>query len=1168
MRRESLPQKSQRKHSFTAAMSTPVNLSSVSCEACGASNPADYRFCADCGNALHAEQQTPARAREPAPNAAAAHLTPAERPTSGMSNRAQLRLTLLASAGALLLVGVASGMLAGVQWAVAPFALAIFLVVTSFGRMSHRSLTLFKDDLREILDGAPAAAERSVQTGGTAAQPAPASPALQERPPASVDAPISEAAPQPTAQSATQPAHQPAPQTPAAGRSDIACGACGELNPPTYRFCAECGGRLQGVASTPVQDAVSAEADAAPVTAPTVPPVAAPQEASYTPAPIAALRERQLGIAAMAFGLLAAALSLYMFPKGPPNTLAWWGYGLSVALTLAAVPAFEGGWSAFLARFRRGYQVSFEPRALLPWAALGGILALALIIRVHNLDELPPGLWFDEADLIEEAMRIADNPGSTPVFVAFQNLPSLMSALTAIQFELNGVSISSARIVAAMFGVAGCAAIFLLVRHMLGTAMGLVAAFLTAVMRWDIIWSRVALHGITLPFFAALSAWLTYRAIRGKRTIDYALAGSALGLGAWFYSPFRMFPIVIGFVLLHALVFSEAEKRRKLLANIGVLILFALIVAAPVVQVALVFPEEFFRRTGVVFAANFVAEDELLAVLWENLKRHLLMFHFEGDPNGRHNIPGAPMLDVISGALMLAGLVIAAFHWRRAAFIALPVWLLVMVMPGVLTIPWEAPQSLRSITVIPAVIALITIAIDFVWKLGGSSHLRLVRVASAAAICAALIAIAYTNLNTYFNVQANHPEVYAAFSTDETLITDDMSEQASRGYIPMVSRQFRHSLVAKLIGQPFPRQTIAAPLNIPIDAQLVWLGAAIYLEPRETGFYDTLKAYYPSAEFREVRPPAGGDAMYYSAYISREELEAAQGLVARVTTEDGTVTEYVKTDTESVWQWEATGQDAPFDVEWTGTLHVTHAGEYALALESSSPASVMLDGVVILSQDAPRVNIEPAVGLHRLEVQARVTDADGALRMLWRQPPRPLEAGDEPPQADDSVMLLEPITARNLYHGEVRPIGLAGRFFKGMRDAEDIGDAAPDAMRVTPNVGSAFWYDSVVGGEHLAVWDGNLNAPESGTYRFRFGEAHGEMRVVIDGETVIDTRANREAEVELLAGRHRIRLEYMTGAGSPWFEVLWAPPGQAESRIRPEYLSPAPEYMFRVIGEE
>ena len=882
---------------------------------------------------------------------------------------------------------------------------------------------------------------------------------------------------------------------------------------------------------------------------------------------ILGLSERRIGVGLFAAGLMFAALSLYKFPGGPPNTLAWWSFALSVLLTLGAAPAMEGGWSSFIARFKPGYRITIEPRTLLPWVALGGILAVALLIRVYNLDGLPPGLWFDEADLIEEAMRIADNPGSTPVFVAFQNLPSLMSVLTAIQFELNGVSISSARVVAAVFGAAGCAVMFLLVRHMLGTAMGLVAAFLTAVTRWDIIWSRVALHGITLPFFAALSAWLTYRAIRGKRAIDYALAGTALGLGAWFYSPFRMFPIVIGFVLLHALLFSEAERRRRLLANIGVLILFALIVAAPVVQVAVVFPEEFFRRTGVVFVGNFVQEGELLATLTENLKRHLLMFHFEGDPNGRHNIPGAPMLDVISGFLMLAGLVIAVFRWRRAAFIALPVWLLVMIIPGVLTIPWEAPQSLRSITVIPAVIALITIAVDFVWKLGRSSSLRLVRIATATAIGAALIAIAYTNINTYFNVQASHPEVYAAFSTDEKLIADDMSDQAPRGYSPMVSRQFRHSLVASLFGHRFPRQTISAPTNIPLDPAQVWRGAAIYLEPRESGFYDALRAYYPSADFREVRPPVGGDVLYYSAYISREQLEAAQGLAERRTMADGEVVEGVKRDTESVWMLEASGEDMPFDVEWTGTLHITHAGEYDFALESDSPATVTLDGTVILNEDRTRVKVVPSVGLHALEVKARVEGTDGALRLLWIQPP--LEEGEQTSGDEEAKKrALEPIPAGNLYHGDVRPLGLAGRFFKDMEDATEIGDVSPDAMQITPGIGGAFWYNSVVEGAHLAVWDGTLNVPESGLHRFRFGEVHGEMRLNVDGETVIDTRASRESEVELAAGRHRIRLEYQTSAGSPWFEALWTPPGQGESRIAPEYLSPDAEYMFRVVDGE
>lgn len=113
-----------------------------------------------------------------------------------------------------------------------------------------------------------------------------------------------------------------------------------------------------------------------------------------------------------------------------------------------------------------------------------------------------------------------------------------------------------------------------------------------------------------------------------------------------------------------------------------------------------------------------------------------------------------------------------------------------------------------------------------------------------------------------------------------------------------------------------------------------------------------------------------------------------------------------------------------------------------------------------------------------------------------------------------------------------------------------------------------FWYHSVVEGRHIAVWDGTLNVPDSGLHRFRFGEVHGEMRLNIDGETVIDTRAVRESEVELVEGRHQIRLEYWTSAGSPWFEALWMPPGQPESRIGPEYLSPDAEYMFRVVGEK
>lgn len=879
---------------------------------------------------------------------------------------------------------------------------------------------------------------------------------------------------------------------------------------------------------------------------------------------ILGLSERRIGVCLFAVGLMLAALSLYQFPGGPPNTLAWWSFSLSVLLTLGAMPAFDGGWSSFIARFKPGYRITIESRRLLPWGGLGIILILALTLRLYNLEGFPPGLWFDEADNLDQARLIAENPSQTPVYVPSNNLPSLFLLPIALIIKFAGISISTGRLVAVAFGVGGVIAIFLMVRHMSGTAMGLIAAFLAAVMRWDINWSRIGMHGITAPFFAALTAWLTFRALERGRAADFALAGTMLGLGMWFYAAYRLFVIVIAFLLLHRLIFADGE-RRKMLRNFGVMALFALIVTLPVVQFAATDSEEFFKRTQRTSIFAHVDDGDETRVLLQSLTKHLGMFHLEGDPNGRHNIPREPMLDFVSGILLLLGLAVAMARWRSAAHLSLPVWILIMIMPGVMTIPWEAPQSLRAITVIPAVIALVAVAIGFVWDKARAFRLPALRVGVAACIAGLLVVIGYANISAYFGEQANSPEVYAAYSTDETLMARDMAEQAERGYSPMVSRQFRHSLVASLFGHRYPRQTIAAPTTIPLDPALVWRGAAIYLEPRESGFYDTLKAYYPSAEFHEIRPPVGGDVLYYSAYISREQLEAAQGLAERRTMSDGEIIESVKRETESAWMLETDDADAPFDVEWSGTLHIRSAGEYVFTLESNSPAVVMLDGTVILTEDRPQVKIVPSVGLHALEVRTRVEDTDGALRLLWRQPPQ--QEDEQLPEDEDSEKRdLEPISAGNLYHGDVRPVGLVGRFFDAVDDAAEIGDAVPYAAQVTPGVGGAFWYHPVVEGRHVAVWDGTLNVPDSGLHSFRFGEVHGEMRLNIDGETVIDTRADRKSEVELVEGRHRIRLEYQTSVGSPRFEVMWTPPGQPESRIGPEYLSPETEYMFRVVN--
>ena len=154
--------------------------------------------------------------------------------------------------------------------------------------------------------------------------------------------------------------------------------------------------------------------------------------------------------------------------------------------------------------------------------------------------------------------------------------------------KLAGVSITAPRLVAAAFGLLGVVATYLFVRHAVGTSAALISAFLVAVMRWDLNWSRIGMHGITGVLFAALIGWLTLRATRSGRTSDYAFAGASLGLGMWFYAPLRMFPLVVGFILLMHLLIARPSIRRLRSANIATDDnLLALFVAAPVIQFAL-----------------------------------------------------------------------------------------------------------------------------------------------------------------------------------------------------------------------------------------------------------------------------------------------------------------------------------------------------------------------------------------------------------------------------------------------------------------------------------------------------------------------------------------------------------------------------------------------------
>ncbi len=851
--------------------------------------------------------------------------------------------------------------------------------------------------------------------------------------------------------------------------------------------------------------------------------------------------ETRFGAACAVLCVAYAVASLAAFYSGPPNTAGWAMFGVSTFLMLAAVPAIDGRWAPLVRRLRSGRPFAVPPNALYEAAALIGVLLLALAIRLHDLRELPVGLWYDEAANLSVAAAIALDPGSAPVFAT--TLPTLYLMPVAALTTLLGTTPEALRLVSVAFSLAGIAVVYLLGRHLAGPWVGLASAFVLAVMRWDISFARIGMHGVTMSVATALTAWLTLRAVRSGRLSDYGFAGAAMGLGMWFYAAFRLFPLMVAVMLLYG-VLSERPALRHLAARLAVLCFTALVMAAPVAQYAALEPADFFDRTRASSVFFMAPAEEVIGNVVDNLRAHALMFNVEGDSNPRHNLPGAAMLDGLSAALLVLGVAACLVCWSRTTLVVLPVWLAVMLIPGVLTIPWEAPQALRSIGVLPAAAILVALAVYALWQAGRASPWTLTRRVTPVVCCALLALMALLNVGRYFGEQASDPRVYAAFSTDETLIGREMLRQQAIGYTLFTSRQFKHSLAIGLAANGTDYATLRAPQDVPIDAGRVGHGAAIYLEPRDEAVYRLLKLYYADAAFRDVRPPGGGEPMFYVAEISRDLLEARQGLDVAYTLDSGVSVFGVLRGAEAAWALEVGADAPPFDFAWTGALHVTEPGEYGLSLESSEDVDLLLNGVPILSGRRTDATIRPAVGLHTLEVKGRVEKPGGTLRLLWKTP-----------GSDWQV-----IPGAHLFRGDVRPYGLAGRFYALEGESERYSDS-----RVTPSM-QPFWYDPVTPEPYRAIWEGVLDVPDGGDYGFTLS-SEGELSLSIDGHLVArippDETTPHSAVVPLTGGPHRILVEYVSQTPPSRFAIHWTPPGGEYEPLPVERLTPAPEFTIR-----
>ena len=362
------------------------------------------------------------------------------------------------------------------------------------------------------------------------------------------------------------------------------------------------------------------------------------------------------------------------------------------------------------------------------------ILLIAFALRVWHLTSLPPGLTHDEANHGREAIGILNG-----VFLYFFPLnygsEPLYSYTVALFMALLGRGVLALRLVNVFFGTAAIAVTYVWASPRLGRPVALLGAALMAVSFWPLASSREALRAGMLPFFMALAVYAFWKMTNDelqmtneersataqlvtRRSSFVILFGLAVALTLHVYLAARVSWLLFPAFLAYLALAHRAAFRRLWRPVLAGLLLAALLVA-PMFLYLRAHPEMQTRLDMLDQPLQDIAAVHL-GPIWLNARDALLAFVWpgSGDQFLAYNIPGRPVLDVVSAVFFVAGLLVCLIRWRRPVYAFLLLWFLTGIIPSLVTGP--TANTTRNMAALPAVYLIVAVGAVVVvgWGVG------------------------------------------------------------------------------------------------------------------------------------------------------------------------------------------------------------------------------------------------------------------------------------------------------------------------------------------------------------------------------------------------------------------------------------------------------------------
>lgn len=294
------------------------------------------------------------------------------------------------------------------------------------------------------------------------------------------------------------------------------------------------------------------------------------------------------------------------------------------------------------------------------------LLFSAAVLRLLNLTTLPQGLHTDEiADIrITETAR----QGDIQVFynLGVEGREGLYPVALAAVTTPVGSGLLGYRVFSVWIGLITLAVIYAVALRLFGRLAGLSALALMTFGFWPALLSRLIGRETVLPLMMAVAllglamALPVYRRRRkrGYNTIAFTSLGALMGLSPYLHPVGLLVPVVSILFMSYMIASRRRMSRRRLRY-----VVFALVITAIAALPYLVSTAQNADLSGL----NRVVDQLGDLSLRETADRAGMLF-LRGADDAAFNLPGRPLLDLVTAAVIVWGVVVAVRHRQIARY--------------------------------------------------------------------------------------------------------------------------------------------------------------------------------------------------------------------------------------------------------------------------------------------------------------------------------------------------------------------------------------------------------------------------------------------------------------------------------------------------------------------